>query len=109
MLGIDLDGSNHFRLMKVLFNAKHMFGNAPDVHIKLFRSSSGNGYHIEIHGIESNADIRAQLCDDPCRLFESERRAGFGIRKLDDYLFDRKRVYNGEWKKRVEIYEWQIV
>lgn len=109
LLGVDLDSENHFQLLKSYFNAQYAVRNLDDIDIKLFKSSSGHGYHIEIHGIESDADMRASLCDDPYRIYESERRSRFGLSKLDDILFTKKRVFSGKWKRRVEIQEWQII
>lgn len=109
MIGVDLDTLNHFNLVKTYFNAKYIADKIKGAHVDIYLSSSGRGYHVVIRGIESNADVRAYLGDDPNRLYESERRAGFGLRPPDDILFDRKRIRNGKWKRRKQIEAWTVI
>lgn len=109
MIGVDLDTLNHFTLVKTYFNARCIADSVKDAYVDMYKSSSGRGYHVVIRGIESNADVRAYLGDDPNRLYESERRAGFGLRPTDDILFDRKRIRNGKWKRRQKIEAWTVI
>ena len=112
--GIDLDSPSEFELMKAYFNAKHMF---PDKQIKVFISSGGNGYHIEIHGVKSRLSVRRALCDCVGRMDCSESRTrnningdefAVGDPLVDDILFGLKIINFSnihKVQKRVEISE----
>lgn len=100
---------NHFNFVKTYFNAKNIADSIEGAYVDIFISSSGRGYHIVIQGIETNIDVRAYLGDDANRLYESERRAQFGLKPPDDILFDRKRIRYGKWKRRRKIEAWTVI
>ncbi len=95
-LGIDLDSVSRLRLLISYFNARYMF---PDKKIRVFRSSGGNGYHIEVFGVKSTLRVRRTLGDCQDRMMYSEFRSKnkdnqeefvIGDPVVDDVLFTVK-------------------
>lgn len=125
-VGIDLDSVSEFKLLKSYFNAKNMF---PGKKIRLYISSGGEGYHIEIYGVKSNLTIRRCLGDCADRMSYSELRSKnkdnvesfvYGEPQADDVLFAIKsklsmRRMNGKIKdvikrqNRIEIDEGNLL
>ena len=120
--GIDLDDVSEFEFLKTYFNAKYMFLNNE---IRVYQSSGGSGYHIEIIGVKSKLSVRRTLCDCKDRIWYSILRSSsiYGFDKLsigdpivDDVMFTFKtkkidcqnlqRVYR---QQRVEIDERSII
>lgn len=104
-LGIDLDDASEFEFLKSLYNARYMFPNAE---IKVYRSSGGHGYHIEVIGVKSTLTARRTLGDCVGRMEFSEKRSitadtaeefVIGNPVVDDILFAVKtrkyRLRNG--------------
>ncbi len=87
-LGIDLDSPTRLQLLRSYFNAKYMF---PDKEIKVFRSSGGDGYHIEIWGVKSTLSIRRTLGDCIDRMMYSEIRSMTKDNK-EEFVFDNPYV-----------------
>lgn len=82
-VGIDIDQKKD--LVIAYINVKILF---PDAEIDVFKSSSGNGFHIKIWKSISFFDdlcIRCQLFDDPARIAISMRRF---IQNPEDMYFD---------------------
>ena len=82
-IGIDIDQKKD--LVIAYINAKILF---PDAKIDVFKSSSGNGFHIKIWKSVSFFDdlcIRCQLFDDAARIAISMRRF---IQNPEDMYFD---------------------
>jgi hypothetical protein len=107
-LGIDLDEPSELRFLMSYFNAKYMF---PDREIKVFRSSSGDGYHIEIIGVRSVLSVRRTLGDCHDRMMYSELRSknednqeefAYGDPFVDDVLFAMKTLKVRNWKTGTE-------
>ncbi len=125
-VGVDLDSPSEFRLLMAYFNARYMF---PDKKIRLYTSSGGEGYHIEVYGIKSNLTVRRILGDCDDRIMYSEIRSKnrdnvesfiFGDPQADDVLFTIKskismRRVNGMMKQiirrqnRIEIDEGNLL
>lgn len=125
-LGIDLDEPSEFEFLKSYFNAKYMFTNNE---IKVFQSSSGDGYHIVIYGIKSRLSIRRTLCDCHDRMMYSEMRSKDSKNKeeftigdplVDDVLFafktakykykrNGKRIKITRRRNRVELDEKSVI
>lgn len=107
-LGIDLDEPSELRFLMSYFNARYMF---PNNEIKVFRSSSGTGYHIEVLGVKSVLSIRRTLGDCHDRMMYSELRSknksnqeefAYGDPFVDDVLFAIKTLKVRNWKTGVE-------
>ena len=107
-LGIDLDEPSELKFLMSYFNARYMF---PDNEIKVFRSSSGTGYHIEILGVRSVLSIRRTLGDCHDRMMYSELRSKnkdnqeefvTGDPFVDDVLFAIKTLKVRNWKTGAE-------
>lgn len=105
--GIDLDDADDLKLLMAYFNAKYIF---PDHEIRIFRSSGGNGYHIEIINLPSRLSVRRLLGDCKGRMECSELRnrtnlngEDFAISDppVDDILFSFKSYKNRYTGKRV--------
>lgn len=105
--GIDLDGVSDFEFLKTYFNAAYMF---PDKEIKVYRSSGGHGYHIEIMGVKSLLSVRRTLGDCKDRMMYSilRSRSVYGYDDLaigdpivDDVMFSCKTkiVDNGKLRR----------
>lgn len=125
-VGIDLDSPSQLRLLMTYFNAKYMF---PNYKVRLYVSSGGEGYHLEVYGVKSNLTIRRTLSDCNDRISYSELRSknkgniesfACGIPLADDVLFTIKskismRRISGMMKQvikrqnRVEIDEKSII
>lgn len=94
--GIDLDGVSELEFLKTYFNAKYMF---PDKEIRVYQSSGGHGYHIEIFGVKSRLSTRRMLGDCEGRIRYSILRSssicGYdeisaGDPVVDDVMFSCK-------------------
>lgn len=100
--GIDLDDASELEFLKAYYNAKHMF---PDNEVRAYKSSGGDGYHIEIVGVKSRLSIRRTLGDCADRIKYAILRSStvYGYDELsigdpivDDVLFSCKsRVFCG--------------
>jgi len=107
-LGIDLDEPSELQFLTSYFNACYMF---PDKEIRVFRSSSGDGYHIEIIGVRSLLSVRRTLGDCHDRMMYSELRSknkdnqeefAYGDPYVDDVLFAMKTLKVCNWKTGTE-------
>lgn len=125
-IGVDLDSPSELRILMTYFNAKYMF---PNNKMRLYISSGGDGYHIEVYGVKSNITIRRCLGDCNDRINYSEMRSKnkdnidsfiYGDPAADDVLFTIKsklstRRINGKMKSiikrqnRIEIDEKSII
>lgn len=92
-LGIDLDDASEFKFLKTYYNAINMF---PEADIQVYKSSGGQGYHIEIIGVKSTLTARRILGDCAGRMEFSEKRSKtkenadefvIGNPAVDDILF----------------------
>ena len=107
-LGIDLDSPSELRFLMAYFNTCYMF---PDKEIRVFRSSGGDGYHIEVMGVKSVLSVRRTLGDCHDRMIYSEIRSknkdnqeefAVGDPVVDDVLFAIKTLKVCNWKTGVE-------
>lgn len=98
-IGVDIDNTNYFNMLKTYYNAKYMF---PDKEVRVYRSSSGNGFHIEVIGVPSTLVPRLTLGDCRNRVGYSVQRSltsetaeefAVGNPRLDDILFTTKTLY----------------
>ena len=94
--GIDLDDVSELEFLKTYFNAKYMF---PDKEIRVYQSSGGKGYHIEIIGVKSRLSTRRILGDCEGRIKYSILRSSsvhgydaisVGDPVMDDVMFSCK-------------------
>lgn len=99
-IGIDLDTSSIFEMLRIYFLLKAKFGNK--VHV--FLSPSGKGFHIKIDesvSVIEDIFIRALYNDDPYRLRYSLKR--FYVSRdpnVLDILFD---VKTGKERKKLDM------
>ena len=107
-LGIDLDDPSELRFLMSYFNTCYMF---PDKEIKVYISSGGSGYHIEVIGVRSRLSVRRTLGDCHDRMMYSETRSknkdnqeefAYGDPFVDDVLFAMKTLKVRNWKTGTE-------
>lgn len=112
--GIDLDNVSEFEFLKAYFNAKYMF---PGKEIRVYQSSGGSGYHIEIIGVKSRLSVRRTLSDCKDRIKYSILRSSsiYGFDELsigdpivDDVMFSCKTKVISRWDSRY-VYRQQRV
>jgi len=98
-LGQDLDiSSTEFQKLRSLFNMELISND-----IAIFRSSSGNGIHMEAKDRSTNWNNRLFLGDCRGRLFFSSVRS-LGYSCKDDVLFiSKKKGKNGKMRNRTPI------
>jgi len=85
MLGIDLDSKNHFRMLKVYFNAKAIV--EPDI------KETQHGFHLRLPldvDIQDQLTIRHLLSDCKERMAWDEIKLQMGLVELVDTLFEAK-------------------
>lgn len=102
-IGIDLDKPSILTRLFAFYNLSFVNTEEESHEIRIFRSCSGSGFHLELRGVAPNLNLRRACRDDPKRLIISERR--YGIARFD-VLFQEKRSdfqRNKSWRKRERI------
>jgi len=103
-VGIDLDKPSILTRLFAYHNLNSVNFNGNAHEIRIFISTSGKGFHLELIGVKPNLELRRACRDDVKRITISESRQHLGARW--DVLFHEKRSdfrKDKAWKKREPI------